>query len=126
MAISKLVVTLFFSLSLSACSSPLRFQPRMQRPWPSSIYCYEIDYAVKVTRADVTPWPVKRGVNATFNFTAATGDGVGYLLYRKYMIEGEFSIQIMLIDNEKDEDRVDMCHLRLYSNFEDNLGLIAN
>ncbi|XP_019187590.1 PREDICTED: uncharacterized protein LOC109182030 isoform X2 [Ipomoea nil] len=101
MAISKLVVTLFFSLSLSACSSPLRFQPRMQRPWPSSIYCYEIDYAVKVTRADVTPWPVKRGVNATFNFTAAT-------------------------DNEKDEDRVDMCHLRLYSNFEDNLGLIAN
>lgn len=34
----------------------------------------ETNYAVKVTGADITPFPVKKGENVTFTLTAFTGD----------------------------------------------------
>ncbi|XP_031116355.1 putative phosphatidylglycerol/phosphatidylinositol transfer protein DDB_G0278295 [Ipomoea triloba] len=68
MAISKPVVALFFSLCV--------FLPLISAASTDVKYCSETNYAMKVTGADITPFPVKRGDNVTFTITAATDNGI--------------------------------------------------
>nr|GME18010.1 putative phosphatidylglycerol/ phosphatidylinositol transfer protein DDB_G0282179 [Ipomoea batatas]GME18011.1 putative phosphatidylglycerol/ phosphatidylinositol transfer protein DDB_G0282179 [Ipomoea batatas] len=65
---SKPVVSLFFSLCV--------FLPLISAAPTDIKYCSETNYAVKVTGADITPFPVKKGENVTFTLTAFTDKGM--------------------------------------------------
>ncbi|XP_019187588.1 PREDICTED: putative phosphatidylglycerol/phosphatidylinositol transfer protein DDB_G0278295 [Ipomoea nil] len=75
---SKPVVALFFSLCV--------FLPLISAMSTDIKYCSQANYAVKVTGADITPFPVKRGDNATFSITAATDKG---------MVGGKLGIHVL-------------------------------